>query len=123
MADKEAFKGFVSKNPRLLTYVKKGDMTWQKFYEIYDLYGESDDAWKSYLTPAVETNIKEGVTGFGVGEIVSWLKNINLDSLQEGVNSLQRVVGVLQDLGGKEGSESDTKEEYKPRPIYKHFED
>ena len=122
MASIEAFKGFVNKNPRLITYVKKGEMTWQQFYELYDLYGESDDAWKSYLTE--ETKETEAVTtGFGVGEIVSWLKNINLDSLQEGVNSLQRVVGVLQDLGNKDNSETNTKEEYKPRPIYKHFED
>lgn len=122
MANKEAFKGFVNKNPRLITYVKKGEMTWQKFYELYDLYGESDDAWKSYLTEESK-EVEAAATGFGVGEIVSWLKNINLDSLQEGVNSLQRVVGVLQDLGSKDNSETNTKEEYKPRPIYKHFED
>lgn len=122
MASIEEFKGFVNKNPRLITYVKKGEMTWQKFYELYDLYGESDAAWKSYLT-GESKEVEAATTGFGVGEIVSWLKNINLDSLQEGVNSLQRVVGVLQDLGSKDNSETNTKEEYKPRPIYKHFED
>ena len=34
-----------------------------------------------------------------------------------GVNNIQRVLGVLGDI------KSNTKEEYKPRPIYKHFDD
>ena len=40
--------------------------------------------------------------------------------MQEGINSVQRVVGVLQDFGGKEDT---IKPKYKPRPLYKHFED
>ena len=122
MADKESFKGFVQKNPRLITFVKNGDMTWQKFYEIYDLYGEDSSAWRDYLTSETTQEIASATTGFSVAEVLSWLKNINLDSLQEGVNNLQRVVGVIQDFGNKEET-VETKEEYKPRPIYKHFED
>lgn len=122
MAGKESFKEFVKKNPKLISFVKKGDMTWQKFYEIYDLYGEEKDAWKEYLEESETKEIAATTTGFGIGEILSWLKNINLDSLQEGVNNLQRVVGVISDLGNK-NENVDIKEEYKPRPIYKHFED
>lgn len=50
------------------------------------------------------------------------VKNINLDSLQRVINSLQRVIGVVKDLGNKDDT-TVKKEEYKPRPIYKHFED
>ena len=49
METKEKFKDFVKNNPVLLKYVKDGKMTWQKFYEIYDIYGEDKDAWKDYL--------------------------------------------------------------------------
>ena len=52
---------------------------------------------------------------------MSWFKNIDLDTIQNGVNNLQRVLGVVQDLGEKETNKEST--EYKPRPIYKHFED
>ena len=45
---KENFKSFVKKNPKLVKYVKNGESSWQKFYEIYDLYGESDEAWREY---------------------------------------------------------------------------
>lgn len=124
MANKEEFKEFVKKNPRLITFIKNGDMTWQKFYEIYDIYGDNSDAWKDYLVS--NENVSKAVvatTGaLGINDIFSWIKNINLDSLQEGVNSLQRVIGVVKDLGNKDDT-TVKKEEYKPRPIYKHFED
>ena len=68
-----------------------------------------------------EVTTKAAVTGFSVGEIMNFLKGIDLDELQNGVSSLQRVVGVLQDFGKKETPSP--KEQYKPRPIYKHFED
>jgi len=48
-----------------------------------------------------------------------FMKNIDLDSIQNGVNSMQRILGLFQDIG----KNKETKEEYKPRPLYKHFED
>lgn len=115
MSKKEEFKDFVKRNPRLLKYVKEGNSTWQKFYEIYDLYGEEEDAWKDYL------QITAATSTLGIADFMSWLKNMDLDSIQNGVNSIQRVLGVVQDLSGKE--EKKATEEYKPRPLYKHFED
>ena len=56
MASKEEFKEFVKDHPRLIGHVKNGDMNWQKFYELYDLYGESGDIWEEYLKePTVES--------------------------------------------------------------------
>ena len=55
---KEEFKEFVKKNPKLITYVKNNEMTWQKFYEMYDLYGESNDVWNEYIS---KEEIKEEV--------------------------------------------------------------
>lgn len=120
MGKLEEFKGFVKDNPKLLQYVKNGEKTWQNFYEIYDLYGNSSDAWKDYLG-VKETAAVAAAGTVGLAEVVNWFKNINLESVQSGVNNLQRVLSVVQDLSSK-----DTKpktEEYKPRPVYKHFED
>lgn len=112
MSKLESFKEFVKKHPKLINYVKEGKSTWQKFYEVYDLYGESEDAWKEYLSPAV-------ITG-GVGtDLFNYIKNINLDEFQNGINSIQKVLTMLGDITNKNNS----KETYKPRPIYKHFED
>ena len=120
---KEQFKEFVKKNPRLITYVNNNEMTWQKFYEMYDLYGESEDVWKEYLNKEekkeeiVNNSIKAGLT---LSEVVNWFKNVDLDGLQEGIGNVQRVLGVMQDFTKKDNKEVNT---YKPRPLYKHFED
>lgn len=122
MEKKDEFKSFVRKNPSLIKYVKNGNMTWQSFYEIYDLYGEDDSVWNDYLKKEekVETVdvVKNNTT---VGDFFNFLKGIDLNSLQETVSSLQRVLGVFGDLTSK--NTETKKEEYKPRPLYKHFDD
>lgn len=116
MSKVEEFKEFVKKNPKLVKYVRNEESSWQKFYEIYDLYGEDSEVWKDYLGVATAATSAAGLT-----DLFSWLKTLNLDSIQSGVNNLQRVLGVVQDLSVKE--DSSPKNEYKPRPMYKHFED
>ena len=118
MSKLDEFKNFVKDNPKLATYVKKGEMSWQKFYEMYDLYGDTNDIWKDYLNPSVVTS---QTAAFGFNDVVNFFKSIDLDSVQNGISSLQRVLGVVQDFGSKDTT--NVKEEYKPRPIYKHFED
>ena len=121
MSKKEEFKNFVKDNPRLIKYVKNNEMTWQKFYEIYDLYGNDENAWKEFLTvDTVQTAAEATATTTAAADFMSLLKGIDLDSVREGVNSLQRVIGVMQDLGN---NKTPKQEEYKPRPLYKHFED
>ena len=57
-------------------------------------------------------------------DFIAFLKTINLDSLQEGIGSIQRVLGVFHDFtGNKDNNDNTDKKEYKPRPLYKHFED
>ena len=109
---KETFKEFVKNNPRLVKFVNNNEMTWQKFYEMYDLYGENSSVWDKYIKQATAT-----VTSF---DILNWIKNVDVDTIQENINSVKRVIGVLQDLGVSKDNSKDT---YKPRPLYKHFED
>lgn len=112
MANKEEFKAFVKDNPKLVKYVNSGEMTWQKFYDMFDLYGKDNSVWDKYLVG--------GVSSVAAVDALSWIKNIDVDAFQNGINSLQRVVGLLQDFSIKDDK---PKEEYKPRPLYKHFED
>lgn len=115
MDTKEKFKDFVKKNPVLLKHVKNGDMTWQKFYEIYDMYGEDENAWNDYLKP-----VAAATTTATTFDLMGFLKSLDLDSIQNGVNSMQRVLGLLQDMTTNKTTENEPR---KPRPLYKHFED
>ena len=129
MDKKEEFKGFVKENPRLIQFVRNGDMTWQKFYEIYDLYGKEHTVWDEYIkaenndsTARNVSNAAAATAGtVGLAEIFNFMKQIDLDSIQNSVSSVQRVLGVLQEFGTSK--DTPKKENYKPRPIYKHFED
>ena len=117
---KEEFKNFVKKNPSLIKYVNSGKMTWQKFYEIYNLYGEESNVWDEYIKESTNEVEKKG-NSLSFTEILSFLKNIDLDSLKEGIGNVQRVLDVLQDFSKKDNI--DLTKQYRPRPLYKHFED
>ncbi len=113
MTNKDSFKIFVAKHPEFIKYVNNGTMTWQKFYEMYDLYGENNDIWQKY------NNTEEEKNDLKTSEFLNFIKNINIEKLQSGMESVSRVLSLVSEIGNK----TETKEEYNPRPIYKHFED
>ena len=113
---KEEFKKFVRSKPELIKYVNSGDMTWQKFYEQWSLYGEDEKVWSKY---SEEKQEKQESLNFG--SFTQMIKNIDMNQVQKGVNSLQKVVELLQGLSFKEtGSNSSS---YTPRQLFKKFED
>jgi len=115
------FKEFVKQNPSFIKHVRNNEMTWQKFYELYDLYGEDSDVWSPYRNTETISKVATATTGsIGMTDLFEWMKKIDLDSFQDGISSIQRVISVLQDLGNKD---TNVKPEYTPRPLYKHFED
>lgn len=121
---KEQFKQFVKKNPILIKYINSKEMTWQQFYEMYDLYGEEESVWKKYLdNDKTDETVKDISKTTAFADFLAFLKTVNLDSLQEGIGSIQRVLGVFQDFSNNKSNTKDDKKEYKPRPLYKHFED
>ncbi len=120
MGNLTEFKEFVKSNPHLVKYVKSGDMNWQKFYELYDLYGKDNEVWNDYKEKEDIPVSKKPIATLALADIATWFKSMDVDKMQEGINSVQRVIGVLQDLGNNNNT---TKQEYEPRPIYKHFED
>lgn len=111
----ESFKNFVREKPSLAQYVKSNEMTWQKFYEMFELYGSSSSVWDKYIGSTSSSSFKD---------ILNMVKNIDTDELQKGIGSLQKGITYIQDLiKSKDSSISNLREEYKPRPIYKKFDD
>ena len=99
MAKIDEFKMYVKKNPKLINYVKDGSMTWQGFYEIYDLYGEDNNAWSKYLSNTDEevTETKKSSIS-SVRDIVKMVINMDVDKVQEGITSLQKAVDLFSGL-------------------------
>lgn len=111
---KEQFKLFVKKHPGLVNHVNNNEMSWQKFYELYDIYGEDNDIWNNYIG-----NKKLEETSFK--DIFDYIKNLDLDNVKKNIDGISKIISLFQDLAlGKNISNND---EYKKRPVYKNFED
>ena len=119
MNNLDKFKSFVKNNPILVEHVNNNSMTWQKFYEIYDLYGEDNEVWNEYLNKKKTNNINN-TSKNKISDILDMAKNIDTDKLQNGITSIQKAIGLVGDMLIKDKPDSNT---YTPRPIYRKFDD
>lgn len=114
---KELFKKFAKSHPELGINVMDNKTSWQKLYELYEMYGEDHEIWDKYFTTeVVSSNRSES----SFSELVNMIKKVDLESVQKGVNSLQKTIGLLQDIGIGSSAKENV---YEPRPLYKRFDD
>ena len=123
MAKINNFKLFVKNNPNLITYVKNNTMSWQKFYELYDLYGEDNNVWNEYLNKdtTVNTTKTESKKSNKFSDILDMAKNLDTNKLQDGISSVQKAIGLIGDILVKDKKPDAST--YNPRPIYRRFDD
>lgn len=96
MDKKDEFKRFIGNHPELVGFVKNKEMTWQDFYEIYDIYGDTPSAWDRYFgAPSQETNASK------INELTNIFKGINMDNIQHHVNNAQKAINIIQELTKK----------------------
>ena len=119
MTKLDNFKIFVRKNPNLITYVRNKNMSWQEFYELYDLYGENNTIWDKYLNK--EEKQEDSTNINPLNNILNMAKNIDADKLQDGLSSIQKAVDLFGGLLVKD--KTTPKSNYTPRPVYKRFDD
>jgi len=110
---KEKFRAFVYKKPHLASFVQNGTMTWQKFYELYDLYGETSSVWEKY-------EVRD--TASTVNKINNLIKSVDVESIKEHITQAQKALSLVQELTSKDTS-NNVKPLVAPRPINKFFED
>ena len=111
MNNVDKFKIFVKNNPNFVNYIKDGSMTWQKFYELYDMYGEDSNIWDEFKKEKKNNSPT-------IGDIIKMAKNIDMNKFQDGINSLSKAVGLFSELFISKDDNS-----YKPRAIYRRFDD
>ena len=109
---KEDFKNFVNNHKELIKYVNTDKMTWQKFYDMYSLYGEDNSVWNEYFNNKVETNTS-------LSSIIDNLKKLDPDEVSKNINTINKALTLIGSLFAKD----DVKDTYEPMPLYKKFED
>lgn len=117
----EEFKNFVRTKPELIKFVQNGEMTWQKFYELYDLYGTDENVWNKYILD--DRNEVEN----SISKITNMVKNVDVDSIKSHINTAQKAIDFVTDLTKKNGVNNPhqnlAKGPVSPRPLNKFFED
>lgn len=113
---KETFKSFAKVHPELAKSVLTGKTSWQKLYELYDIYGENNSIWDDFIEPVTATAQST------FKDLFNTFRNLDMDSVQKGVTNLQKTIGLLQDIG-LGNNQATQKNTYEPRPMYQYFED
>lgn len=120
---KEDFKTFVRNNPSLSRSVINNETSWQKLYEMYNLYGEDSKVWDEYLDnddrviPKVTRNNE-----LAFRELINMIKKVDLEKVRHGIEGVQKTISLVQDLGFGENT-SNSNNEYQSRPLYQHLDD
>lgn len=124
IVSKESFKSFAREHTELADYVLRGKTSWQRLYELYEIYGARSSIWDDYFsTTNLDSNSRENDVSdlsSSLKDLVGHIKNIDLDSVQKGISNIQKALGVLQDIGVGQTNPVST---YEPRPLYQHFDD
>lgn len=107
---KEAFKNFARNHRELANQIIEGKTSWQKLYELYEIYGEDSTIWNEYINTKQTT----------ISDFISTIKNIDINSVQTGIKNIQKTINLLQEIGLDSNRETNN---YEPRPMYKYFED
>ena len=118
---KESFKIFVKNNPNLVNYVKNNEMSWQKFYEMYDLYGEEHEIWSTYLNNN-QNNSSQSTNIFdNFKSIFDLFKGVDLKTVQKTLTGLDKAIGTFKEFSNTNNQNTNT--EYEARPIERYYED
>ena len=120
MSKKEDFKLFVKEHPELIGFIKSNEMTWQKFFEIYSIYGPDENVWNKYFNNSTNNVLDTSNETMSVSDLINMVKKIDLDSVQKNITNISKALGLVQSLITKDEVKVD---EYTPRPLYKRFED
>ena len=113
MSKIDEFKNFAKQHPELINYLNNHkDYTWQKLYEIYDVYGEDDKIWSNYLLKESKSSLSDVIN------------KIDSDTISEHIKTAQKALSLIEGLTTKGTNNiNDIKGPTSPRPLSKFFGD
>ena len=102
----DEFRGFVNKYPLLREDVKSGKRTWQNIYEECVLYGEENGSWNQYRDVKQEEKKDASLNIDSFKNILGYVQKVNPDSINKTLNTVQKVIQIVQTVGGSKGTKS-----------------
>ena len=96
----EEFKEFVKDKPFLRERVNNNETTWQSLYETYDLFGKDADVFKANKEEKSTDNSRKS----GTSNILKMLEGVNLDKINENLEGMKKILGVLGEFAKKENT-------------------
>lgn len=94
----EEFKEFIKTKPFLRERVNRGETTWQKLYETYDLFGKDADVFRDNNKSSEDTNTRNS----NPNNLLKMLEGVNLDKINENLEGMKKILGVLGEFTRKE---------------------
>lgn len=111
---KEQFKEFARNHKELIDAVVKKKTNWQELYELYSIYGEESNIWDKFK------DVKNVSNKTSLDDLINMIKNIDLESFKNGINNLEKTIGLIKEIGLGNRNIEDI---YENRPKYENFED
>ena len=99
MGKLDEFKEFIKDKPFLKERVDKKETTWQSLYETYDLFGKEADVFKEKKENTTSTQTRNSSNS-----LLKMLEGVNLDKINENLEGMKKILGVLGEFGKKEDS-------------------
>ena len=96
----EEFKEFVKDKPFLKEKVNNKETTWQSLYETYDLFGKDAEVFKENVE---DTRNSHNDKSNG-NSLLKMLEGVNLDKINENLEGMKKILGVLGEFTKKEDS-------------------
>ena len=93
----DEFKEFIKDKPFLREKVSNGETSWQSLYETYDLFGKDADVFKEVKEENRNKDVKNNP-----GSLLKMLEGVNLDKINENLEGMKKILGVLGEFTKKE---------------------
>lgn len=117
---KEDFKNYVRNNHFIKESVDKGEITWQKAYEAFDLYGEQAQELIQLNKEIVPPEAALGSVPLASppNSFLMSLASLDWNQISHAVDNLSRMVAMAKDVAGKDESKNE-----KGQQVFKRYND
>ena len=97
--------------------VDNKETTWQSLYETYDLFGKDADVFKENNEKVKSEN---GTRNSGSNSLLKMLEGVNLDKINENLEGMKKILGVLGEFTKKENNTSSSSRRNSSRTVRRY---